>query len=437
MKSNIPRGGSPGSVTPRAEDSVSQFWVDCAILLSLAFAPCVIAAEDVSVSAKSPAAGGQATSNHEGETPLTAGYDKGTANGFFIRSKDGEFGLNIGAYTQARYDINWRDAAVGEDDVEQGFSLNRTRIFLTGQFTPTFDYHFRFNIDEDSNFDLLIAFLQYNIGNKWTLRAGRQFIAMSREDWMWAEDTLTTEFSAHDATFALGTAVGFQANYQAQRTRFWLSLNDGSAGAKNEFPNADTSDVALTGRWEHQIAGQDWSMWDDQVGRRGRARGILLGLASGYQAQDDTSGFDQGAQLNADISFNGSGYQAMIAGSWTWQEPVAAESYSNYGLLVQGGFFIAEHWQIYTQYNFIAPGDQQGSPTCSPPLCELQPFNSITAGVSYFPFLWTNRWKFSAEAAHLFEALNETIVQPSGSLGWLASDASGQTYLRVQAQFGF
>jgi len=419
----------------------SKFWITGAVVLSLAFVPYAVAVEATETSTRDTGIEGQATDSktdsHNGEIPLIAGYEKNSTNGFFIRSKDQQFRLNIGAYTQARYDINWRDAPAGEDDVENGFSLNRTRIFLEGQFTPAFDYHFRFNIDDNGNSDLLVAYLQYNSGNKWTVRAGRQFIATSREDWMWAQDTLTTEFSPNDFTFALGTSMGVQANYEAERTRFWLSLNNGAVGAKKDFPNNEETDVALTGRWEYQIAGRDWSVWDDLMGRRARPRGVLLGLSSGYQVEDDATAFDQSAQLNADISFNGNGYQAMVAGSWTWHDPVAAESYSNYGLLVQGGYFLAEHWQLYGQYNFISPGDQPGTSTCNPPLCELEPFNSITVGVNYFPFLWTNRWKFSAEVAHLFDALNATIVEPSGSLGWLPSNESGQTYFRIQAQFGF
>ena len=362
------------------------------------------------------------------ETPLTAGYEKNPANGVFIRSKDGQFRLNIGLFTQARYDVNWRDAPAGEDDVESGFSLNRTRFFLEGNYTPKFDYHFRVNIDDEGDFGLLVAYLQYNIGEKWNLRGGRQFIAMSREDWMWAQDTLTTEFSPNDFTFAVGTSMGVQANYQAERTRFWLSLNDGAYGAKKDFPDNETTDIALTGRWEYQISGREWSVWDDVVGRRGRPRGILLGLSGGYQIEEDASAFENSAQLNADISFNGDGYQAMAAGSWTWRDPEAVNSFSNYGLLLQGGYFVAEHVQVYGQYNFISPGDQPG---------DLESFNSVTAGISYFPFLWTNRWKFSGEIGYLFDALNETIVDPSGSLGWLASDEPGQTYLRIQAQFGF
>jgi hypothetical protein len=362
------------------------------------------------------------------EVPLTAGYDKADGGGFFIRSKDEKFRLNMGLYTQARYDVNWREAPAGEDDVERGFSLNRTRFYFEGRYTPRFNYHFRVNIDDEGDFSLLLGYMQYNIGEKWSLAAGRMFIAMSREDWMWAEDTLTSEYSANDFTFAPGASIGVQASYQAERTRFWVSLNDGASGAKGGFPNNDPSDIAFTGRWAYQIEGRDWSVWDDLVGRRGRARGMLLGLAGGYQVDEDSSAFAGSAQLNADFSFNGNGYQAMVAGSWFWHEPDTGESFSNYGLLVQGGYFLTEHVQIYGQYNFISPGDQPG---------DLEDFNAMTAGFSYFPFLWTNRWKFSAEVGYLFDALNDTIVDPSESLGWLASNEPGQTYFRIQAQFGF
>jgi hypothetical protein len=291
-----------------------------------------------------------------------------------------------------------------------------------------FDYHFRFNIDDEGNSDLRVAYLQYNIGNKWALRAGRQFIAMSREDWMLAQDVLTTEFSANDFTFALGTAAGVQAHFQDKQQRYWIALSDGSAGAKGDFPAENQSEFALTGRWEYQHRGHDWSVWDDLVGRRGRPRGVLLGLSGGYQIEEDASALNTSAQLNADISFNGNGYQAMLAASVTRHEPKSGTSFNNYGLLLQGGYFFTTHFQTYAQYNLVSPGDQPG---------DLETFHSIVAGVNYFPFQWTNRWKFSAEIAHLFNVLNKTIVAPSGSLGWLPSDEEGQTYLRLQAQFGF
>ena len=383
----------------------------------MVLAPCTLAVE-----------GSEPDEKEASETALTAGYEKSSTNGVFVRSKDERFRLNIGLYTQARYDVNWREAPPGEDDVELGFSLNRTRFFLEGHYTPKFNYHFRADVNRDGDIGLLVAYVQYNIGEKWNLRFGRQFYAMQREDWMFPQDLLTTEFSPNDFNFAMGTSDGVQANYQADRTRFWLSLNEGQYGAKKDFPDNDSTEIAVTGRWEYQITGREWSVWDDLIGRRGRPRGILLGLAGGYQFEEDASELENSAQLNADISFNGDGYQAMAAGTWTWRDPRDADSFSHYGLLLQGGYFLAEHVQVYGQYNFISPGDQPG---------DLENFNSIAAGVSYFPFLWTNRWKFSVEVGHLFDALNDTIVEPSGSLGWLPSDEPGQMYFRVQAQFGF
>lgn len=418
----------------RAEDGiVNRSWIAGVVVSCLtASVPCTSALEEKEPSGSETAKAGQTADgdehDHGAEVPPTAGYEKSSTNGFFIRSKDEKFRLNIGLYTQARYDVNWRDAPEGEQDVEQGFSVNRTRFFLEGQFTPRFDYHFRINIDDEGDFSLLVAYAQFNIGDKWNLRAGRQFIATSREDWMLPQDTLTTEFSPNDFTFALGASTGVQAHYQGARQRLWAAVSDGAPGAKREFPSSDPSEIALTGRWELQVTGNDWSVWDDQIGRRGRPQGILLGLAGGYQAAEDASEFDAGAQLNADVSFNGDGYQVMLAGSWTWHDPDAADSFSNYGLVVQGGYFLAEDVQVYAQYNFVSPGDQPG---------DLDSFNSVTAGVSYYPFSWTNRWKFSAEAGHLFDALDATIVGPSGGLGWLPSDEEGQTYFRVQAQFGF
>lgn len=244
---------------------------------------------------------------------------------------------------------------------------------------------------------------------------------------MWGDDIMTTEFSVHDVTFALGAADGLQAIYEAGQQRFWFGLSNGSAAAQTAA-NEEQSDLALNGRWEYQLSGSDWSVWDDIIGRKGRSKGVLLGLGGVYQLEKDTSILDRVAQLNADISFNGDGYQAILAASWTRHEPRAGDAYNNYGIFAQGGYFITAHTQTYTQYNLISPGDQPG---------DLETFHSISVGVNYFPFIWANRWKFSTEIAHMFDTLNKTIVAPSTSLGWLESDEPGQTYLRLQAQFGF
>lgn len=402
----------------------------CAIVLSLAFTHSALAAENTAIPANESRIGNRIidsqTNENDSKLAKTTGYDKSSDNGFFFNTKDRSFSLNIGAYTQARYDLNWRNTPKGENNVEEDFYFNITSLYFIGKLTRTFDYHLRMNYDDEGKSDLQIAYLQYNIKDQWTLRAGQQFVAISREDWMFPQDLLTTDFSANDATFAYGAPLAVQAHFEGKKQRFWAALSDAAIGGKVQVEKL--RDTTLTGRWEYQLSGRDWSIWDDIIGRRGRSKGILLGLAGVQQPGDNESGTGKSTQLNVDLSFNGDGYQAMLAASLTRLEPSHNDSFTNYGILAQAGYFFTTHLQAYTQFDLVSPGDQPGG---------LETFHSIAAGVNYFPFPWRNRWKFSLELAHMFDIINQTIVQPSRSLGWQPSDEKGQTYLRLQAQFGF
>ena len=64
-------------------------------------------------------------------------------------------------------------------------------------------------------------------------------------------------------------------------------------------------------------------------------------------------------------------------------------------------------------------------------------YTVYAAGVGWLPFLWTNRWKVNVEFSYLPQAIHETIVLPSGMLGFLPSDSPDQWSIRTQFQFGF
>jgi len=368
-----------------------------------------------------------------------AGFDKANLNGFFVQSRNEEFRLNIGAYAQVRYNLVWRETPpAGDPKFDSGFVVARARFFFEGKMTDRIEYQLRFNIDDTGDFSLLIAYAGYNFKNyhhrsanndgAWNLRVGRQFVAITREDWMFPQDLLTTEFSAVDQAFAVGTSDGLQAFYGRDLGRVWFALSNGSAGGKEDFPDNTTSQALLSGRGEVQLLGDDWNVFNDLVGRRGRPLGVLLGLGSGYAVTGPNAvAFTprHSGQVTVDLTVGGDGFQAMAYGMWNWEAVGGVRS--TWGFVAQGGYFILEPWQVYAQYSLVHPGQIAG----------LIPFNALTLGTSAFPFTWTNRIKLSLEGALLFNAINSTLVNPNPVIGWLPADAGNQYSLRAQLQFGF
>ncbi len=361
---------------------------------------------------------------------LSAGWD----GKFYVGDAEDRFRLNLWAYTQLRYTLNHREEPPpGEPDYEHGFLMPRTRIFMEGRFAGRFDFQIRTNINAAGDFDLINAWVQARLPKGWSLRAGELFPAISREDWMYPRDLLTTEFSANNATFAIGTAMGIQAARELAHQRFWVAFTNGAMGGKSESLDADAADWAVSGRYEYQLGAEDWSIWDDLIGRRGRPSGALFGIAGIVQGRGNSDYPDTapkfGTTLTADLSLNGDGYQTMAAFTWQHVDPDSSTiSYNNYGFHLQGGYFVTRILQLYGYYDGVYPGDQPG---------DLDPYHVAGAGLSLIPFDWTNLYKASLEAGYLFGDMSKTIVSPSSSLGYLESSGSGQFMLRAQLQFGF
>jgi hypothetical protein len=106
----------------------------------------------------------------------------------------------------------------------------------------------------------------------------------------------------------------------------------------------------------------------------------------------------------------------------------AAETFQFWGVLAQYGHFFAEKWQIFGQYDGVFPGSLED---------QFDTYSAVGLGVNFFPFVNTNKQKFTIEMRYLFSAINDTLVPPSEVLGFLPSDVKGQFLFRVQFQFGF
>jgi len=185
--------------------------------------------------------------------------------------------------------------------------------------------------------------------------------------------------------------------------------------------------------------------WDSTAagtGRRGGDFGLLLGWAAGYHVDLSAGGTStaprNNGQANIDLSINGDGFHVLMSTVWTYaiidpatrSEPPESKiyHYNSIGVMVQGGYFIAPQHQLYAQYNLVSPGPNPG---------RFTNYTSLTFGYSFFPFIRTNRWKFSAEAGYLFNAIDNTLVPDKVSLGYHNTDEDGQFSFRLQTQFGF
>ena len=366
----------------------------------------------------------------DGNDLPVAGYDTTAYHPLFIQSKDGRFKFNLGMYAQVRYNMNWRaDLPDTLEHFTRGYNLARTRLFLEGNLTEKFYYHFRVNINPSGNFELFVAYLQWNMNKNWNLRIGRQFMALGREDWMYPQDLASMEFSAHDFTFAIWSSFGVQVRHvPSDKIRFWLSAGNGAYGGRRAYPAPKDSDVLFTGRLDWNVLGTDWGIWDDMLGRRGRDFGILVGLGLGQLFRSDSEALQTDAedatQVNIDFSVSGNGYHLFTHGTLTrvnFREEVSAD-YENYGFYATFGYWVTDHLFPYVRYDVVAAGSQPG---------DYVDYASPGIGISFYPLTWTNRLRLTTEYNYLGATVNNTIVQPDGQLGLIESTWGRQQHLRV------
>ena len=364
-----------------------------------------------------------------------AGYDTSRYHPLFIQSDDGKYSLNIGLYTQFRYNATYQsDMPDSVPDFSRGYNLARTRIFFEGNLTDKFYYHTRVNVNPIGNFELIAAYLQWNINKKMWLRMGRQFMALGREDWMYPQDLAAVEFSANDFTYAIWSSFGFQFRHvTGDKFRYYLSVGNGAYGGRQGFPAPKATDVTVIGRGEVNLIGEGWGNWDDMTSRPGRDFGLLLGFSAGHsQRQEEGLGvseFKDATQLNVDLSAAGNGFHVYLWGTMTMRNYLA-DAYDNTvnGVYATAGYWFDDRWFGYARFDYVGKGDFQFA---------SEDYVSPGAGISFYPFHWTNRTRFTLEYNLLTSTITNTIVAPDGQLGWTDSPYGGQQTVRLQIQFGF
>lgn len=355
----------------------------------------------------------------------TAGYD----GRFFIESADGDYRLAIHGFTQFRYTANWADAPPGSSDFTGGFSIVRSRLFFDGKLPENLTYRIRLGFSSSSgNATLEQAYFNVPLPDQWSLRAGQFALALFRDDWIEAARQLAVNSSAVNTLFGPGQSQGLMASRVWDEVRMWGAFTNGLRTENTTF-DGNNADAALTGRIEWKPIGA-WSQFDNYSSPRGADFALMVGLAAHWETQRPLLAnlvTDQLLYGTGDISLEGDGWNFFLAGVYTYREghlPGSTQEIEpqNAGLIVQGGFFVTDHIELFARYDY-AWGDGNAEVPSD--------ISTYTAGFNYYLFPGSQALKFSFDVLYAPDSVNGTSLQNNNAVGLVTSD--GEQWV-VQAQ---
>ena len=362
---------------------------------------------------------------------------------FSIASDDGNFRLNISAFSQTRLVANFRDDANG-DSFDSGFFIPRTRAIFHGNIVnPDTFYEIEFAFDDDGDPDtagmgkLLDAYIGHNFGNGFTASVGQAKIAATREFMVDGDKRQLIESTVLDSVFSLGRAQGVSVTYTDEQDTLRIigSFNDGPGSPNTPYSAENDGDIGISVRGDFAFQGT--------VGHFGRAinqmpggeTNAVLGVHLNFTENANAPGVDRMRmfQYGADFLYDsteGWNFFGQFIGRYT-DDDGAAEEFNDFGFSLQGGYFFSEQSEVFGAWDCVAADDDRAA--------NVDPFNTFQVGLNHYPFPGVRDVKLSAGIAVFINQTNETggRVNMNDRLGLMPDSEAPQFALLGQAQFGF
>lgn len=293
------------------------------------------------------------------DAAATAGWD--ADRGFYLRSADNRFMLQVSGLLQARYIWSHASGAGYANNYgspylntfaggsasrlpnnNYGFDLPHTQLVFKGHvFEPGIRFFLRTEFKQVGTFqsdtfasgelsngtlNLLDAYAAFDFDNEWSVRIGQFKLPFSRERLVSVQNLLTADRSSVDMLMGLDRSQGIELSLQGSNLSWAFAFSDGGtdnllAGVSNNsgyFPVGteplnspywyQQATFAFTSRLEYKIAG-DWAEFQEMTSPIGEANGILLGVAGHYQMGGQPSDL----QPNGDASiYTGGGLNQWL-----------------------------------------------------------------------------------------------------------------------------
>jgi hypothetical protein len=327
--------------------------------------------------------------------PLTAGYDKG----FFIKSEDGNFTLRPGVQVQFRYVANLGDDADGDEGIDSGFELRRTRFRFDGNaFSPDFTYSFIFDTNRNVGaVSLLEAWGGYKFAENWTVKVG-QF----KESWTHEKDVPFTNQLAVEKTLLNAVLGGDQTDRvqgvaliygggKEDDVRAEFALHDGANSKNTNFQDTEAGDFGVGARGEYKLRG-DWANYRDFTAKGTNDPLLVLGAGADFTQAGDADV----ARTTFDAQWEnaqGLGLYGALHGNFT--EAGDGEAF-DWGALTQAGYLLNKKVEVFGRYDLVKLDDDAAGAEDT--------FNEFTVGANYYlgpDGAYLHRAKFSIDVVYL------------------------------------
>jgi hypothetical protein len=339
--------------------------------------------------------------------------------------------LHLTGYMQFRYIYNHRQDQPNDDKNTYGFQDGRVKLVFTGNvFSPDIDYLVRFRFVTNTGVTQLdYAYTNFNLGDGFKLRVGQFMPPMVREEIITDYVLLFAERSAMDAYFTVGYTQGVQLSYENDSIQLFGVVSDGIATQNTDFNSPKEADWATTGRVNWKLAG-DWKQNAEFTGFREAGTFAMLGAAGTYQ-QGGQSGYTADVdkwQVMADAQVKGDGWNTFLCGAYRGTRAAGGPTFSDYGVLLQGGFFVSESIELIAGWDITIPDSARAT---------NKDFNEVRAGFNYYISPRSHACVFTANVCWLPNAQAQSIVPANPSFGILSSNADNQFVLMTQLQVVF
>lgn len=363
------------------------------------------------------------------------------AGTFSIADGSGNNRLNFGGTETFRYNATFRSQSSqgNQDDNTIGFNAPVNRIRMWGN---VWDKNLTFKVQgnwggnnaQDQGFNLEDAYAMYSWDNGGAVKWGQYKMPVLRESMVEDEFQLAGDRSISSYVFGAGYTQGIEYAYSSDQFRFVGGFTDGVNTANTDFNSPAESDWAVNVRGDWKIMGADWERFNDFTSWRSAPDNAML-LGGAFEFQDGGStGFTSDVQAflyTIDWSWEGKGWNVFVSGVGAHVDPAGGTTLDNYGIVIQGGFFLADQIELFARLDTILLDKDMGAPDAT--------MYFLQGGVNYYVSPESHTCKLTGEVGY---ATNNTsslfgsggLIEGNTRNTFLGDTSTGEFTLMGQIQ---